>query len=207
VKRKSPFLVVAVLLLAVASWCCASLPTKVAKLDPVQQVTTYDGRTICTAWSPKPKIWVTALHCGQAVGFQMTVGGMVATVRGADEANDLLALDAELLAETLPFSRYAPQIGDEIRVIGFPKAWVPTGQHMVFFGHVSNTRIVLPEAFTGPATVQTFHGGGGPGTSGGPILGKLDSVIGMVRGGLETPSVVVVSTPYEEIKAFLKKVL
>lgn len=194
--------------LLIVSWCCASLPQKrVAKLEPVQQVTTYDGRTICTAWSPKPKVWMTAHHCGKLLDFKVTVGGLVATVLAEDEANDLLALSAELVADTLPISRYPPQVGDEIKVIGFPKAWVPTGQHMIFYGHVSNTRIVLPEAFTGPATVQTFHGGGGPGTSGGPIVGPLGGVVGMVRGGLETPSVVVVSTPYEEIKAFVKKVL
>jgi hypothetical protein len=194
--------------LLVVSWCCATVPRNgTPRLDPVQQVSTLDGRTICTAWSPKPKLWVTALHCGQAVGFQMRIGGVSASVHATDEPNDLMALDADLVTDTLPVSRYAPQIGDEIKIIGFPRAWVPTGQHMTFYGHVSNTRITLFETFTGPSVVQTFHGGGGPGTSGGPILGKFDSVVGMVRGGLETPSVVVVSTPYEEIRDFLKKLL
>ena len=200
-------LAIACVLALFVSWCCASFPrTATAKLDAVQQVMTYDMKTICTAWSPAKKVWITAYHCGKLMDFKLLVGGLVATRIADDEKNDLLALKVDLIADTLPVARYAPKIGDEVKLYGFPKPWVPTGQHMVFFGHLSNTRVVLQEAFTGPAEVQTFHAGGGPGTSGGPITGKLDEVIGMVRGGLETPSVVVVSTPYEEVRDFVKKV-
>jgi len=179
------------------SACCASVP-QAPVAGPVQRLYHVSGQPLCTVFSVGRGRWLTAAHC--AGNGEVRVAGLPTEILATDLDRDLLLLGADLFAPPLTLGA-APVAGDEIHITGYPPQF--NNAPMVFFGRVAYPLAILERAFTRGDEVMVLHEGGGPGTSGAPVTTR-SGLVGVVRGGLETPSVVVLAVPYAHLKAFLR---
>jgi len=177
--------------------CCASFPPNGAVL-PVQKLfSAVDGRPLCTTFAIHPSgVWVTAAHCG--ADEPVLVGLAEAEVIAVDVERDVLVLRAALVPDTILPLGHAPAVGDETRISCYPPAFLASEAPGIFFGHVIHPSMAVPAAFTRERPVLVLHEGSGPGCSGAPVVSE-GGVIGIVRGGIEVPSIVVVAVPFGDL--------
>ena len=155
--------------------------------------------TTCTAWKAHlADLWVTAAHCVPInERTDALIGEDFAMLLKVDRDDDLALyrlVDVTTSSRPLLLAKHAPEIGDAVVIFGYVKDMT---QPATFFGHVMGGQIPKHESR------MLLHEGGGPGSSGGPVLvdGK---VVGVIGGGAQVPSVVVYAASHGALKKFLK---
>ena len=178
--------------------CCASLSTTIPA-HPIQRLYHESGRPLCTTFAVREG-WITAYHCTQM--GPVTVGGLPTPLVRAGPAADLALFAVDHPTQPFRVAHVDPPLGAAVTVTGF----VPQSGNLpiIFFGHISSLSTVLPNVVTGTDAVMLLHEGGGPGTSGAPVMYD-GRVVGVVRAGFETPSVMVLAVPTATLRAFLRQ--
>jgi serine protease Do len=160
--------------------------TSVPPVQPLQ----FQQQTYCTTWSINERqgYWATNAHCAVLLRFlqakyntMSTIDGRAAAVIYMDSFTDTAVLHADAHAEAYRLARKDPEVGDSVRVIGFPLAIALTttngyiAARGLWFYHETFDNYVLSDMLD----ITTA-----PGNSGSPVLDKRGEVVGLLWGGI-----------------------
>ena len=176
---------------------CGSIPLKQTIPVALKSVglVQFNEKGICTAFSiNETGKWVTAGHCVDGT-VNVRVNGVAAKTLKFDSGIDLAIVQAGSAPALTLGSE--PDLGDLTVVIGHVTRSAPFS----FFGHVSVTAIDVTDDTGVDKNVMMLHEGGGPGTSGAPVIGD-DGVIGVVLGGAQFPSHMVMASKRRDVAKF-----
>jgi hypothetical protein len=177
------------LLLIVLTPLALSSPVEGARGFPLDSVQSLDdnGSTFCTVFSINEQEgnWGTAAHCALYVDellkkdHQVTISGQPAHIAYIDAFNDLAVLQSKARARTIPLSRYAPAVGDQISIIGYPLGITRT----VTQGYIAARLVPILHPFGFIMTSDFLDITTIGGNSGSPVLNSRHEVIGLLWGG------------------------
>ena len=160
------------------SFSCASLGFSPERALPSVARLVINSQAWCQAFSINEGIWVTAAHCTPE-GSTLHIGLTAVTVKEIHPSLDIAILEGPP-APALHLSREPPRVGDDVYVLV-----VSPTIAAIYFGRIS--RLEIASGLPDWPNSMLIQDGGGPGSSGAPILSEKGLVVSMVQGGYRQP--------------------
>lgn len=202
-------LLVAGLIVLLTTPLLAKLPKNMASVQPLFDT---QGNNVCStsSYNEQAGLWITAAHCTET--GDVMVMGKPAKVLYADDQDDtdLAMLQADAHVPALKVGK-APQLGDEVNVVGFPMG---QNQLLVTWLRVASVNPVQWNA----ALERNFRsmaldGAALPGHSGAAVLDRDGKIVAVLHGFIaipggfgSVPSAISLASNYETFVTFLKRV-
>lgn len=176
----------------------ADLSQSIRPLAWTSEVTDDFGETVsitvrnhCTAWAyrtianPTVTHWITAAHCilNEDTGAYEDHDYQISGERVYPEVwlwpQDIASLSAGPSAPGLRLAPYAAEIGDRLRIRGYPFGW---SSLLTVFGYVGARGIHFPDD-PDPVMYDLYVVPIAPGDSGSPVFNTKDQVVGLLQIG------------------------
>jgi S1-C subfamily serine protease len=102
-------------------------------------------------------------------------GTGTAQVIGQDSSNDLALLTSDIQQLNIPQLRLSPRLGEDIVVDGFPLSGM-----LASSGNVTAGNVTALAGLGNDSRLMQISAPGQPGSSGGPVLDRNGSVVGII---------------------------